>query len=381
MTPKPGVLFLLSSLTPGGAERHVISLLNGLDSQAFRLSLAYLKPPTQLLAALRSERLDAVISLDVKRKLDLTAVRTIAKFIDRNEVTVVVSTNPYPALYSTLAVRLAKRRPLQVEIFHSTTLHSWKEKIQMALLYRIVFRGLNLLVYVSRLQRDYWNARGLRARRETVIHNGIDPDYYADQFSDAQKHALRARFGILDSDYVVGICAALRPEKAHGDYLLAISRLRASGLPAKGLIIGDGLERGAIEARITQLGLAKHVTVTGFQADVRPFVAACDVMTLTSHSVETFSLAALESMAMGKPMVMTRIGGAEEQVSHGTTGFLFASEDIDGLTGFLSQLAIPERRLSMGAAAALSVRAQFTEDRMLNSYSAELMRLANPMTA
>jgi glycosyltransferase involved in cell wall biosynthesis len=375
MTVKPGVLFLLNSLTSGGAERHVISLLNRLDIQAFRLSLAYLKPQTQLLSALRSDRLDAVVSLDVKRKLDLAAVRAIADFIDRHEVKVVVSTNPYPALYSVLASRLARHRPRQVEVFHSTTFHSRKEKIQMAL-YRVVFRSLDLLVYVSRLQRDYWSARGLRARRETVIHNGIDTSYFSDSFSSEQKRSLRARFGILDSDYVVGICATLRPEKAHGDYLLAVSRLRKLGLPAKGLIIGDGPERVAIEGRIRQLGLAQHVSVTGFQTDVRPFVASCDVMTLTSHS-ETFSLAALESMSMGRPTVMTRIGGAEEQVSHGITGFLFAPKDIDGLTGLLSDLALPERRSSMGAAAALSVRAQFTEERMLNSFSTELTSLAN----
>jgi hypothetical protein len=94
MTVKPGVLFLLNSLTSGGAERHVISLLNRLDIQAFRLSLAYLKPQTQLLSALRTERLDAVVSLNVKRKLDLAAVRAIAKFIDRHDVNVVVNTNP-----------------------------------------------------------------------------------------------------------------------------------------------------------------------------------------------------------------------------------------------------------------------------------------------
>jgi glycosyltransferase involved in cell wall biosynthesis len=372
---KPGVLFLLNSLTSGGAERHVISLLNGLDLQAFRLSLACLKPESQLLPALRTARLDAVVSLNVRRKLDFAAVRSIANFIDRHEVKVVVSTNPYPALYSVLASRLARRRPRQIQVFHSTALYSWKEKIQMPL-YRVVFRRLDLLVYVSRLQRDHWSARGLRARRETVIHNGIDTSYFSDDFSDAQKNSLRARFGISDSDYVVGICAALRSEKAHGDYLLAVSRLRKLGLPAKGLIIGDGPERVAIEERIKQLELAQHVSVTGFQADVRPFIASCDVMTLTSHS-ETFSLAALESMSMGRPIVMTRIGGAEEQVTHGVTGFLFAPKDIDRLTGLLADLALPERRSSIGAAAALSVRAQFSEDRMLNSFSSELTSLAN----
>jgi glycosyltransferase involved in cell wall biosynthesis len=377
---KPGVLFLLNSLSSGGAERQVISLLNHLDTQAFRLSLAYLKPQAQLLPAVQAERLEAVICLGVKRKLDLAAVRAIADILDRQAINVIVSTNPYPTLYSVLAAARAAQRPRQVEVFHSTTLHSAKEKLQMAL-YRVVFRRLDLLVYVSRLQRDYWHARGLRARRETVIHNGIDTNYFSDRFSDAEKQALRAHLGIEASDYLIGVCAALRPEKAHGDFLLALAQLRASGQPAKGLIIGDGPERPAIEARIAQLGLMPHVRITGFQSDVRPFLASCDVMILTSHAVETFSLAALESMSMGKPMVMTRIGGAEEQVNHGTTGFLFAPKDIDALSGYLAELAVPQRRLAMGATAARSVRAQFAEEKMLHSFSTELARLANPMTA
>ena len=79
---------------------------------------------------------------------------------------------------------------------------------------------------------------------------------------------------------------------------------------------------------------------------------------------------------MGKPVVMTRIGGAEEQVIHGVTGFLFVPKDIDRLTTLLSDLALIERRVSIGAAAALSVRAHFTEAMMLNSFSTELTSLA-----
>ena len=100
-------------------------------------------------------------------------------------------------------------------------------------------------------------------------------------------------------------------------------RLRDSGVPAKVLIIGDGPRRGEIERQIAELQLTGHAVIAGHRNDVRPYIACCDVMTLTSHVVETFSIAALESMALGKPMVLTRIGGAEEQVRHGTNGFLY----------------------------------------------------------
>ena len=246
-------------------------------------------------------------------------------------------------------------------------------------LYRALCRRLDLLVYVSRLQRAYWNAHRLRARREIVIHNGIDTNHFRDHFTSAQKQAVRERYGFLASDYVIGICAVLRPEKAHGDFLLALARLRSGGRPAKGLVIGDGTERAAIERQIKQLGIAGDVVITGFQPDVREFIAACDVMTLTSHAVETFSLAALEAMAMAKPVVITEIGGAAEQVVPGENGFLFAPGDIDALVQFLSALSLPERRASMGRAAEASVRERFTQSKMIEAYSRELAALADSL--
>lgn len=372
---RPAILFLVNSLGIGGAERHVVSLLNNLDCDAYRLSLGYLKPDSALLSELETARLDAVTPLNVKRKLDFGVVSSLTDYINEREIRVIVSTNPYPTLYAMLAARTARSPPRQVEVFHSTFTQTMKEKLQMTL-YRALFRRLDLLVYVSRQQREYWSGRGMRARREVVIHNGVDADHFADRFTSTQKQALRAQFGFLATDYVIGICAALRPEKAHVDFLQALARLRSSGHRAKGLIIGDGPQRAVIDRRTAQLGLTGHVAVTGFQSDVRPFIAACDVMTLTSIH-ETFSLAALESMSMGKPVVLTRTGGAAELADPGVNGFLFAPGDIDALTGFLTTLASPELRASMGSAGAASVRERFTKRAMMAAYSTELAALTD----
>lgn len=87
------------------------------------------------------------------------------------------------------------------------------------------------------------------------------------------------------TDFVVGICAALRPEKQHRDLLAAISRLKQEGTRAKCLIIGNGPHRGGIEREIRDLGLEFDVAITGWQQDVRPFIAACTCLALTSHLV------------------------------------------------------------------------------------------------
>jgi glycosyltransferase involved in cell wall biosynthesis len=375
VTLRPRVLFLVNSLVTGGAERQAVSLLNSLDCETFHLSLGYLKPDTALLPQLKRERLEDLLSLDVRHKLDLRALRELTRHIDARKIDVVVSTNQYSALYAMLAGRRAKNPPQQMEVFHTTIPQSLKESAQM-LVYRALFRRLDLLVYVSQLQRQYWAARGLRARRELVIHNGINTDHFTDTFTAQQKRELRERSGFGESDYLIGICAALRPEKAHGDFLQALAALRSAGQPAKGLIIGDGPQRSVIERRIGELDLTRHVLITGLQRDVRPFLAACDVMTLTSHAVETFSLAALESMSMGKPVILSEVGGAAEQVSQGVNGFLFAPGDIAALLSALTKLTSVQLRAQMAVAGAARVRAQFTEAAMTCAYATQLQSLA-----
>jgi glycosyltransferase involved in cell wall biosynthesis len=90
--------------------------------------------------------------------------------------------------------------------------------------------------------------------------------------------------------------------------------------------------------------VAPHVTVTGLQQDVRPLLGACDVLTLCSTAVETFSLAALEAMALARPVVHSDVGGAAEMIRDGEQGFLFPVNDTAALVGRLHALADPAVR-------------------------------------
>lgn len=365
---KPNILFVVNSLVTGGAERHVVSLLNALDTARFNLSLAYLKNSQDLLPSVKTDRLQSVTCCKVKSKIDGAGIKRLATLISTLRIDVVVCTNDFSLFYAMLARRKVPR-PLQiVDVYHTTFLRTLKEQLQM-LFYRPLFRRCDTLVYVCTNQRNYWHRKGLRARAERVIHNGIDTGYFTDNFTLEDKVAVRERFGFDADDYVVGLCAALRPEKAHVDFLRAIARLRAAGLPARALLIGEGPERAFITAQIDRLGLSGNAVLTGLQADVRPAIASCDVMVLTSHAIETFSIAALESMAMAKPMVQTQIGGADEQIFPGVNGFLYQPGDIGALTMHLTALAEPRFRTKLGQTAAQTVREQFTLDKMVENYT------------
>jgi glycosyltransferase involved in cell wall biosynthesis len=97
----------------------------------------------------------------------------------------------------------------------------------------------------------------------------------------------------------------------------------------------------------------------------------------TSHS-ETFSIAALEAMAMAKPVVMTDVGGASEQVVPGETGYLFRRGDTAALAGHLVQLADPATRRQMGQRACSTVSEKFSLGVMVGAYERMFLRLMRP---
>ena len=116
--------------------------------------------------------------------------------------------------------------------------------------------------------------------------------------------------------------------------------------------------------------------ITGFQQDVRPLLAASDAIALPSTSVETFSLAALEAMALGRPVVLPQIGGAAEMVRPGENGFLFpGARHRRRWSRSLAALAEPALRERMGAAARATVEARFSERAMVDRYEGLLQQL------
>jgi glycosyltransferase involved in cell wall biosynthesis len=374
-TPHPGLLFIVNSLELGGAEKQVVTLLNHLDTSRFRLHLACLKRGERLLPQLDTTKLDELMCCDVTRGLERRALRRLSSSVRARQIDAIVCTNTFPMLYGYLARGAIRgRKPKLVTVFHTTLLRTYKEKAQM-LLYQQLFRRIDLLLYVCENQRDYWRDRGMRAAAEGVVHNGIDVDYFSDRQTPQEKLAMRRDLGFAPEDYVIGLCSAMRPEKAHGDLLQAIARLRARGVAAKALFIGDGPERAAIEGAARELGLWEHLVITGMRQDVRPFIGCCDVMTLVSHTIETFSLAALESMALGKALVMSDIGGASEQVLHGHTGLLFEPGDIETLTEHLTRLGSQSLRDKTGTAAQRRVRQLFTVDAMTAGFTGHMDQL------
>jgi glycosyltransferase involved in cell wall biosynthesis len=366
------LLFITGSLVHGGAERHTIQLVNRLAERDHECHAAYVKnDPSQL------ERLHGAASvqcLHAERYLDLSAVHALSALIRRLRPAALVAANPYALMYASLALRRSRVAAPVMVTFHTTVLPNAKEWLKM-LAYRPFFWRAERLVFVCEAQRRYWLRRSVFARSHQVVYNGIDLEHWQPR-SPEEGATIRSVLGLAPQDYVIGMCAVLRPEKNHVQLVEAIARLRRRGIAARALLIGDGAMRGAIEARARALGVAGEVIVTGFQQDVRPLLGACDTVALCSDSVETFSLAALEAMALERPVVHSDIGGAAEMIRPGHEGYLFPAGDTPMLVEKLAALANGEERARMGAIARETVRARFAERDMIERYESLLQETA-----
>ena len=363
------ILFLTGSLVHGGAERHTITVANRLAERGHECHAAYVKnDPSQ---RERYRGMASLTCLDARRYLDGAALGRLRALISELNPTHVLAANAYALFYAWLALRaVASPAPLAVT-YHTTLPKNAKEWLQM-LYYRPLFWSADWLVYVCEAQARYWRRRQLFARRTDVIYNGVDLAHWTPR----PAQPLRRLLGFGDQELVVGMSAVLRPEKNPVQLVEAIACARARGIPARALFIGDGPMRPAVQARAATLGIAEHVVITGLQRDVRPLVAACDAIALCSTAVETFSLAALEAMALGRPVLHAQIGGAAEMVRHGHDGFLFPVGDTPALVERLAALADRALRSRMGAQARAAVEARFGESAMVDRYESGLLELA-----
>lgn len=366
------IFFLTGSLVHGGAERHTITLSNRLAERGHECHFAYVKNDPSQLERLRGAA--SVRCLHAQKFLDWQAVKALRAELRDKHPDVVVAANQYALMYASFAIKTSGMKVPLAVTYHTTLLRNTKEWLQM-LWYRPFFWSADRAIFVCEAQREHWAQRKVYARRNEVIYNGVDLEHWRPGTAE-EKATIRGVLGFAEDDFVVGMSAVLRKEKNHQQLVHAIARLRRRGIPARALLIGDGEMRPAIEARARSLGVAGEVSITGFQQDVRPLVGACDAVALCSTAVETFSLAALEAMALGRPVVHSDVGGAAEMIRPGRNGFLFPVNDTAALVERLAALAERGACQRMGARAREAVEARFSERAMVERYEKTFLELA-----
>jgi glycosyltransferase involved in cell wall biosynthesis len=202
-------------------------------------------------------------------------------------------------------------------------------------------REIDVVVTMGTTAARFFRERGVRAPIH-VLPGGIDGRRFA------------AAFGPATQDLVV--VGRLAPIKRVDLFLeaAALARRRLPQLAAT--VVGDGQERGRLEARAHELGLDGCVRFAGHQGDVAPWLARARVLVLTSDS-EGLPLSVMEAMTAGLPVVASRVGDLPDLVEDGVNGFLVPERAPEAFAERIVELlSDDERRERFSVAARLAAR-------------------------
>ena len=184
---------------------------------------------------------------------------------------------------------------------------------------RLLERLATRIVVISEAVRE--NVLGNSCREKTVlIPNAVDDQFFDVTISQAEARRL---LGLPLDRPIIGVPGTLRPVKGQDFFLRAMPGVVAHMPQVLAVLTGDGDAnyRRSLEHFIEEAKLQNHVRFLGTVTNMPAFYRACDVICIPSRS-ESFGRAAVEAMAVGTPVVATRVGGLAEIIRHRTTGFL-----------------------------------------------------------
>jgi glycosyltransferase involved in cell wall biosynthesis len=371
------VLRVIARVNMGGPALHVAYLTAGLRDRGYDTtlvagSLARGEDSMEFVAdelGVEVERLPG-LRRDISPVRDVVAVWRLAQVIRRERPAILHTHTAKAGAVGRMAALLAgdARPPIVVHTFHGHVLRGYFGPLRsfgFRLLERWLARTTTALIAVSPEVRDDLVALGVAPReRFTVVRLGIE---LAHRVADVDgREETRRALGIGPDRFTVGWIGRMTGVKRTGDVLLAFKQLRDRGVDATLCLVGDGPERDHVERRAHELGIMRSTLFLGYQEDVAPFYAAFDAMILPSGNEGT-PVSAIESLAAGRPVVATRVGGVPDVVRDGEDGFLVDRGAVDQLADALARLAQdPALRERMGAAGRERVLARYAVDRLVD---------------
>ncbi len=362
------VLFIIKPERGAGAEMVLVEAAARLNPDRFRVICGLLTPDTEKVIPAHLATVDFRMP-GLNGWVWLRFLCQLGWIIYRRRVDLIHVNSYVPGNYARLAAALMQV-PIVIDHWHGFTRFNGKRRF----ICRVLGRFTDLSLAVSRGVRDYLLAHlGLDPAKVRVVPNGVDVAAI-----DAARPGplVRRELGLPADVPVIGLVGRLDHwGKGHKELFSAMAQLRERH-PVQALIVGGGRREAQVRQLAESLGLAAAVHFLGPRRDVPDLLNAMDIFVLPSYS-EGVSLALLEAMAAGRPVVATAVGGLPEVVTDGDNGLLIPPRDANALAEALARLlSDPAWAQQLGANARAHVREHYSLDRLgreINEIYAELV--------
>ncbi len=369
------ILYICSSLRPGGSERQMLALAARLPADRYRVDFLTLSEPGPY--ASDAEGFGArVFSLGSSPPPGISpvgrSVRRVRKglrflSIVRNGHYDIVDAWMYPTYHLAALTRgltgtpivSSGRRDLRGQAQPLGRLGGSLESVARRMTDAVVANSQ--AVAADTIAREHPAPGHLR-----VIYNGV---VRVPSLTPDEREACRRDWGVGPDEVLVGCVANYREVKRHVVLIDAFAAAAAVRPELRLILIGEGPLRPQLEAQVRELGVEQLVRIHGAEADPRPMFEAFDVVAHASES-EGLPNALLEAASGGRAIVATAAGGAPEIVIDGETGLLVPVDDRDALAAALERLGgDPDLRARLGAAARERADTVFGMDRFVREFS------------
>lgn len=209
---------------------------------------------------------------------------------------------------------------------------------------------------------------GLDERKIDVVHTGIDLSRFD---PDVDSMDVRGSLGIAAGTRVVGMISRLEEDswrKGADRFVEMAAQLTPAFPDARFLVVGDGAARPPLEGQARRLGLGDRIVFAGWRSDVPQLLKEMDVFVMPSL-YEGGPTSVLEAMAMGRPVVATRVGMVPEVIENGETGLIVEPGDVHGMARAVRSLLTDQRlRRDLGAKARQAAASNFGFEAMVRGY-------------
>lgn len=372
----PKVIHIITRLVVGGAQENTILSCKGLRDRGYDVTLVTgpeAGPEGSLLEAARSSRVRVVVLKSMRRNprpiLDPIALVSLVRFFRRERPNIVHTHSSKAGILGRAAGWLAGI-PIIIHTNHGLPFHDrqpWIVNRFWRFIEKLVAPATAKFICVGEtMKRESIEAGLAPPERHEVVYSGMDVP--AVGHYRASRSDLRPRFGIRDSQPVIGWVGRLVDQKGPLDFVEVLDDVMPQAPDARVQIVGDGPLRPQIESTIGKRPWADRVAFTG-RVDpemVSSYLSVMDVAVLTSHW-EGLPRVAVQAALAGLPVVAYDVEGASEVIRSGETGFLVPVGDKRALARrVLDILALPDRGRSMGEKGRAFVGDRFDGRRMVD---------------
>jgi len=341
---KVHLMHIITTVSQGGAEKHLLALLSHIDKSKYDISVVYFEGD----GALKKDFEHAGVSVYhvPLRRNPLKIFIKLSSLIHALSVDIVHTHLFLGDFYGIIAAKLAGVKTI-LSTKHNTDLRY--KAIVVRALERFTSRCVTMIVVISDNVKQYFE-------QVVKVSRPIQRIHYAIRIPENKPKKGRT--------VTIGAVGRLIPRKAHVDLVNASAKLPDN---VQVVIVGDGPLKETLKQHITVRNLQHKVTLAGFRRDIAQVMSTFDIFVHTPYA-EGFGLVVLEAMALGKPVIASRAGALPEIVVD-KTGIIVQPRDVDALAGAMHMLASNKKlRERMGREGKKRVKEQFGVQKMITAY-------------